>query len=312
MKFALFLLLLHSVSSTPKHDADDGIKIRRLFEWAKQNGAFIHPCLEYRDAGMYASCAIPMHTEIVCVPRDIMLRKNGSTTADQLKLVDIILSADENHAMWPYIDALPKSCQMPACRPIDRSFVTLLGAKRISEVPPPTWNDWSSRKKAVTSVVRTRTWPNGMVPIIDLFNHNSRRGKMARFLNGEKITLSLVNFTRVCLSTGNFVHVKGDQVFDDYGIRSQFHGYRQYGFIPSEVSPTCKDMTLLRIASNPEMRTACIAEMDSTIEDMMREHVEAKRVGDDAMMKGVAKWMAKIVPEEVILDVLDTLSQKES
>jgi hypothetical protein len=252
-----------------------------LFTWAKEHGAYIHPCLEYRNAGMYTTCRIPPNTNLTHIPQNLILTKPGSTYLDLANLADRILAMTPNHRLWPYVSSLPKTCQIPACRAVNVTEVSMLGAKRIhTEMHHKPFFKWSTAKQAVWSVIQSRTWPRGMVPIIDLFNHDSHKGKKAN-LTDQGATLM----------SGSFTYEKGDQVFDDYGLTGRWHAYKHYGYIPDDVPPTCEDLRLLRIATHSKLRAQCISNSSSTLKAMAEELATAQAIGDLVMMKGAAQWI---------------------
>ena len=119
-----------------------------------------------------------------------------------------------------------------------------------------------------------------MVPIIDLFNHDSHKGKKAN-LTDQGATLM----------SGSFTYEKGDQVFDDYGLTGRWHAYKHYGYIPDDIPPTCEDLRLLRIATHSKLRAQCISNSSSTLKAMAEELATAQDIGDLVMMKGAAQWI---------------------
>ena len=252
-----------------------------LFNWAKEHGAYIHPCLEYRDAGMYTTCRIPPNTNLTYIPPTLILTKSGSTLSDMANLADRILAMTPDHIMWPYVSSLPKTCQIPACRAVNLTEVSMLGAKRIhTDMQHNQFFNWSPEKQAVWSVIQSRTWPLGMVPITDLFNHDTHKGRKAS-----------INAHGATLASGNITYEKGDQVFDDYGLKGRWYAYINYGYIPDDVPPTCEDLRLLRIDTHSKLRAQCISNSSSTLEAMTEELVKAQEIGDLVMMKGAAQWI---------------------
>lgn len=287
----VLLLVLHCFALC---NARDPLRITRLFAWARLKGAYIHSCLEYRDAGMYTTCTIPPNTLLTCVPNELILDPEVPKNETRGTVFARVLpSADESHPLWYYIDTLPKTCQIPACRPINRSVVTRRGAKKIQEMSAAlsTLFGSSQENRIAFSVSKSRKWSVGMVPVLDLFNHNERLGDIPN-----------KNRTSVCLHSGNISYHRGDEVFNSYGAQSHFHWYKNYGFVPSDTTPTCNDMTFLRVGSD-ELRADCIANTDSTIEEMTLEYVEALMLDDTAMIKGASRWLSKKIPNDMFADL---------
>jgi hypothetical protein len=121
-----------------------------------------------------------------------------------------------------------------------------------------------------------------MVPITDLFNHDTHKGRKAS-INAHGATLMS--------GTGIITYEKGDQVFIDYGLKGRWYAYINYGYIPDDVPPTCEDLRLLRIDTHSKLRAQCISNSSSTLEAMTEELVKAQEIGDLVMMKGAAQWI---------------------
>lgn len=272
----------------------NGDKIKKLFAWAKQKGTFVHDCLEYRDYGMYTTCSIPEQTALVCVPMDITLVPPLASDEISIntQLTQILLSANESHPLWPYIDALPKTCQNLVCQKPDISVLTRSGLHKIEKLQSR-FASVPHEQKVAVSVVQSRSWPHGMVPILDLFNHDEFKSKIP-----FKDVKHKNNKTYTCLISSNHTYSKGDEVYNSYGESSHFHWYKHYGFVPHYDTHSCEDMLLLRHGAE-EDRVKCISEATSTVEHMIREYVDALKVGDEAMMKGASLWLSNQVPDTV-------------
>ena len=268
---------------TPMTPVAPVVPAPNLFKWAKDHGAYIHPCLWYDEIrhGMFTTCRIPPNTNLTHIPLNLTLTKSGSKLTDLENLADKILAMTPDHILWPYVSILPKTCQIPACRSINSSEVTMLGAKRIHiEMQHKSFFKWSPEKQVAFSVVQSRTWPIGMLPITDYFNHDSHKG--------GKVDSNHHGST---LKSGKVAYFRGDQVFDNYGLKGQWYAYINYGYIPDDVSPTCEDLRLLRIDTHSKLRTQCIANSSSTLEAMTEEIAKAQEIGDLVMMKGAAQWI---------------------
>lgn len=250
-----------------------------LFDWARRNGAFIHECLEYRNGGMYTTCDIPTDTYLTSIPKSLSF--GGDVTPIRFKgieqLADRIM---DKRTQTVFTKSLPTTCQIPSCRPIDRNQVTLFGAKKLRETNVyQISRQWSEVKRNLTSVVQSRTWTNlGMLPINELFNHDCSAMKM------------MTNKTHCITSSWGTAYKAGEQVFIDYGIRTRWEGYLDYGFVPKCITPTCEDARLLRTDDHEELRVACIANSTSTMRDMFAEFAEAVVTKDTGMIRGVLDW----------------------
>ena len=93
----VLLLVLHCFALC---NARDPLRITRLFAWARLKGAYIHSCLEYRDAGMYTTCTIPPNTLLTCVPNELILDPEVPKNETRGTVFARVLpSADESHPL---------------------------------------------------------------------------------------------------------------------------------------------------------------------------------------------------------------------
>lgn len=137
----------------------------------------------------------------------------------------------------------------------------------------------SEQMKIWHSIVISRTWAHGLTPIADLFNHHTKGALLAE--RGDNYVIE----------NGDATVESGQQVYDNYGIRSVWHGYKYYGFIDYSMEPTCDEMRLLRMKTHVEERSECIANGIWTFKQAIEELNSAVRYEDFAMIKGIAKWM---------------------
>ena len=251
-----------------------------LFRWARDNGAYIHKCLTFRDGGMYATCDIPARTMITAVPWRLAFKPNRPH--NWVGLAEQLL--DQGFLKTPsslFISGLPTSCQQPKCK-FNTSKLTLLGVKRIRANIPDGFYTWSTEKQIAYSVVKSRTTPGGLVPVNDLFNHNSQRGDVQS-----------TNKTHYLQYTLNAV-VAGEQIYSNYReFKSQMHVYANYGFVDPNVVATCDDARLLRGTMDRETRIACLANSTASAADMRAELIEAQRIGDSVMVEGIHQWFKR-------------------
>ena len=252
----------------------------KLFRWVRENGAYIHECLTFSDGGMYATCDIPARTMITAVPWRLALKPNRSH--DWVGLAEQLLDQGFLKTTTSLlISGLPTSCQQPKCN-LDTSQLTLLGVKRIRANVPDGFYTWSIEKQIAYSVVKTRTTTIGLVPVNDLFNHNSQRGDVQRRNETHNLQYTL-----------NAV-VAGEQIYQNYrSFKSQMNVYEKYGFVDPNVVATCEDARLLRGTMDKETRIACLANSTASAADMRAELIEARRIGDSVMVEGIHQWFKK-------------------
>lgn len=202
--------------------------------------------------------------------------KNGSTHEF---LAEKLLNRNSEHRLDVYIQSLPTTCQLPMCEPLNAAHLTLKGQALWREHVRH-FETWSHAKKVAWSVVQSRTWHRGMIPVVDLFNHDIVRGLPLQI---EEDSFSVKTSTEWTLTD--------DELFDSYGFKTLWRGYLHYGFLDEELTPTCEDALLLRFDHMPRMRVACIANASSTLEDMVDELRSAVAHEDLCMIKGAAQWL---------------------
>jgi len=142
------LLFLFVVSASANH-----------VQWAIENGAFLHEALVYRDNGMYAIDSVEKGDVLAKIPKSMEFAcKNCSL----LETVEAVKSerAKPNSFWTPYFDSLPTECQSGMCKEQNASMFTLLGMQDLKrqQISPE------------ASVVASRRWTHGMMPLLDLFN----------------------------------------------------------------------------------------------------------------------------------------------
>jgi len=244
-------------------------------DWAVKNGAYLHPSLEYRDGGMYATSDIEVNEILAILPFRLEMsclkcanKSTSNCTCSLQSLVDLVDVYREG--FWaPYVQSLDFSCHNVYCQPLNYSILTDKGALQIE------------RKNAIdniSSVVQSRSWLTGMRPLLDLFNHH----EMAESITREKNTKEYRLYTP-------FKIKKGEQAYNNYGKFDTFGLYRIYGYI-AEQEPTCADMLMMRVGK-PRARVSCVRRSNSTVEDMFFEMLEAYKENDFIMMKAAAQWI---------------------
>tara|TARA_B110000977_G_scaffold199190_1_gene285857 strand:+ start:1385 stop:2212 length:828 start_codon:yes stop_codon:yes gene_type:complete len=247
-----------------------------LFTWGREHGIYTHPCVEYRNAGMFATCDIEPNAELVRVPQNMTLVKDEHTHDI---LTDEIINFPNDHVLYPFVESLPADCQLPMCKPINHSEVTNYGARNLRSTLKR-FGNWSDAQKITWSVIQSRTWNFGMLPIADLFNHDSGRGMVLKL--GKEVHT---------ITNGPYRVLTGHELFIDYGFSSMWYGYVHYGFIYSRAEPTCEDLRSLRLQTHATARTECIANATWTFADAIKELNDAVEHDDLTMIKGIGRWI---------------------
>lgn len=242
-------------------------------DWAVEQGAYLHPHLEYRDQGMFATeriesgeilATIPMSLEYACIDcgGKMCTECTSEMLASRLR--------QETDPVWaPYIRSLHKNCTNALCRERDASQLTLLGIEDLNRI-------WPTKIDNLTSAVYSRGWYSGMRPLLELFNH-------------DEDALPPVKEGNTYVLRSNKRLEAGDQAYDSYEAIGNFYYYTFFGFVPKQ-KPTCYD--LIRMRAGPASdRVYCIMDSTSTVEKMIGEIVAAIQHEDLAMIKGAARWL---------------------
>jgi hypothetical protein len=259
-----------------------------LQEWFIKHGGYVHPSLEYKNEGMYATSTISKGAILVKVPISLEL-KCPKCIDDETALVEMsnVLESERNGFWAPYIQSLPTDCQNPLCKQPDMSILTVMGKRIVKrQIQHPLDNlttavmtrKWVSRSKKVYSTT--------MRPLMDRFNHHA---------SAEEPVLENQEWV---LRSAKTIH-KGEQAYNNYGKRSLFEWYNSYGYMPADQQPTCLDMQLMRIG-NDVQRAACIAYGNSTISLMVEEMQVAMEHSDYVMLKGAAQWLDRYIKFDMV------------
>lgn len=271
--FCLLLLAIVSCSAN------------ELFRWARLNGFYIHECLEYKNGGMFTTCDMEFGIDLVRIPKN-MTFKGSSHENTSMMLMDF----PDDHVLQPYVASLPRECQNPLCRPTNHSEVTNWGARLIAKRRKK-HEHWPEEKSIWRSVVGSRTWGHGLTPIADLFNHHTKG-----MLLVERNNLYVVK-------NGATAAKSGEQIYDNYGLRSVWHGYTSYGFIDYSMNPKCDDMRLLRMKTHAKERSECVANGTWTFGEAVEEFNAAIRYEDFAMAKGLGKWIDNYIKIDTVAHI---------
>jgi hypothetical protein len=279
----LQLLTLQAQAESPQDflsaRARPGSPQDAVIEWAIMQGAYLHPGI-YWDAeagSMRTRLAIGANSTIARVPGNLEYRQLASESLDEFVDRFVADRADPSSFFGPYLSALPTTCQNHACLVPDPSVLTVLGMKHAKI---------EAKLPVEASIVQSRRWYSGMIPILDLFNHNSstpdNSGKHQHVNRNAAGEYEIV---------ASHDHEAGDYVYNYYMVGNVYKLYRLYGFIDTSLKPDCHDMLAMRIGDSVA-RVACIAYYpDTTLENMVEELQEAMKYNDMPMVKGAASWI---------------------
>jgi hypothetical protein len=233
---------------------------------------------------MFATCTVEPGVDLVRVPKRLRLPSNHDHPMYK-ELVDRLMNFPEDHVLSPYVASLPVVCQLPICKPIDFRKVTNYGAQKILSLSSM-FAGWSERRRVVWSVVVTRTWDFGMLPVADLFNHDVR-GRELKMTENEYV-----------VSNGPRAEA-GQELFINYGLSSVWDTYMEYGFLSVEES-SCEDLRSLRLQT--QGRVECIANNTWTFPEAVDELVVAARYGDSSMVRGIGRWLDRVDMASIYVD----------
>lgn len=242
-------------------------------DWAVEQGAYLHPHLEYRDQGMFATGRIESGEILASIPTSLEYTCtdcNGKQCTECTSEMLATRLREETDPVWaPYIQSLHKNCTNALCRDPDESMLTLLAKEEIRRL-------WPKKVDNITSAVQSRGWHSGMRPLLELFNHDENA--LPPVEEGSKYVLR----TQKRLEAG-------DQAYDHYEAVGNYYYYTFFGFVPPE-KPTCYDLIRMRTGP-PKERVYCIMDSQSTPTKMISEMVAAVKHQDLVMLKGAARWI---------------------
>jgi len=233
---------------------------------------YLHKCISLRDGGAYATCPIDPNIVIASFPRQYS-NKNNMNDTEYSNYMTTLRSQTNTESMWvQYVNSLPTTCQSPIGNCGFKGPTTHFGSKLIQAVVS------KRRSSIMDSVVRSRQWQHGLIPVLDMFNHH-RMGKPL-----------LQNTTHYLIMTA-YYQPSGSQIYISYGNTSTLIVYILYGFIDYSSPFTCDDMRRFRIRSHNQTRIECIANSTSSREHMQEEKALALAADDIAMVQGAVLWL---------------------
>lgn len=264
----LVILLLLSLPTTtfssppapPAASPSSPSEVQKLLTWAKQNGAYTHPSLVFRDGGMFADNGPINENEVIAsIPTSLEYPVNNRTL-DEFASAFISSRSDPSNFHHPYLSSLPTTCQNFACMSPDPTIFTLLGARNAGI---------ESAHPVEASIITSRWFGTGLQPIMDLFNHDQSNPTQFVKLNTATNRYEL---------RATHLHPQMSQVYNFYLDRNVLTMYRLYGFLDTSRELDCLTMRALRIG-NPVQRVACIAYADDgvTYKDMADEILHTHR-----------------------------------
>ena len=131
------------------------------------------------------------------------------------------------------------------------------------------------------SLVLSRKWGNGMIPVFDLFNHDADKGASLEQKDGKLRLRAGSDFK------------SGEQVFINYGAHTASVWLMYYNMHLTSGQDTCKDALRVRTPLHMDVqRYACFRDDTShTYEQVRNATLHALDSGDLAALKGLAEWL---------------------
>ena len=149
--------------------------VANLFEWFGSVGGQNRAGLEFHEidgsgGGLFASESIKAGTRLLDAPFRIIFSAGDAKLANESNLVLAESVLTNREPRWlAYLASLPRDCQAPVCglpfppgTAATRAFDQLLAVER-ARVPP--------RLLVAYSLVVSRQFPLGLIPVFDLVNH---------------------------------------------------------------------------------------------------------------------------------------------
>lgn len=162
-----------------------------LFEWMASHGA-LFPNLEYRDGGMFATADLPENALLAYVPTTLVLTHTGGSNKTTIpglaaKLHEAAMNPD--HFFRPFVESLPWACQTPQCGATPWPALNLTQTELFKEVLQSAGMNSSAVDAVEQSLALSRRWDFGLIPGMDLFNHDNAANPIAVTPNSRAILL---------------------------------------------------------------------------------------------------------------------------
>eukprot|EP00639_Heterosigma_akashiwo_P007021 CAMPEP_0194559230 /NCGR_PEP_ID=MMETSP0292-20121207/849_1 /TAXON_ID=39354 /ORGANISM="Heterosigma akashiwo, Strain CCMP2393" /LENGTH=340 /DNA_ID=CAMNT_0039407079 /DNA_START=110 /DNA_END=1132 /DNA_ORIENTATION=- len=276
-------------------------KLRSLLLWFEANGGYINPNLDYVNDGMFATRGpIDAGEVLAAVPEKLVFNPFREETGklaqpDDLHLAQELIEQRENSSsfFFPYLSWLPTSCQNPLCWDLNKistitSHAFLEHVIRIRRAV----TDGSEDPSFLTalSVIQSRRFDSGLIPILDMFNHDRNKGQaMGKLVESSgnddsAAMLGIVAKTNYSLNEETFNSYVAE---GEANVGSATILYL-YGFVQEDVSKdTCHDAIHVRHPKyNKEWRRGCILQLAAgpakvAKDSIWNEVLAAKLVGDN-------------------------------
>ena len=275
----MFWIFLFGLLTIAKAQTDG----KRIFAWARSNGAYIHHCLEYRDNGMYTNCCIENRTTLIQIPSDLYIHHDGSWPEIRDNVASRFLYPDELDPFFDYFDSVQVDCYSTICRPENLTF---MGSKYLDEILFD-HEDIEPALLLAASTAYSRIWQQpiwALVPVIDLINHGMNK-------MNKTATILPIN-TTFTVTTGRYDYNMGEEIYINYGIEDDQQAFLFYGIENPDYVPTCEDYSIVRWKQFPEKRRACFENMTLfDLQHMELELVTAYQYEDFDMIKAARKWI---------------------
>jgi hypothetical protein len=269
--------------------------------WVLKNGGFLHPNLEYRDGGMFATGLINRNELLASIPKSLEFPCPGT-------IEECLISFKEEMAKgvtskwWPYLKSLPTTCQNKLCEDIDKSDFTIAGFDALKD-------RWPNKMDIEASILMSRRWGSGLRPMLDLFNHHYQAyyvdepSETTNELHLNTLSAEVKQEMADVLSTYYlFAHqdyILGDQVYTRYNDNRIWDNSVKYGFFEiNDRKLECEDMYAMRLGAVVD-RVACWSDLKGIrIENLLDEMKEALKYEDFALIKGAAQSIVRDIVYE--------------
>jgi len=205
--------------------------------YVRSNNGMVHPGIETAVVGglrgVYTNQPIKKHEQILFVPNDLIIFSRSTKPEDCISRMAIELSKKDPR-FKPYFDHLPLDVkQFPAAWEKGVNHPTLGAIVQIRRTR--VYNEWKSLKPSLTfedyvywrTIVGSRNFAKsqyeiGMVPFADLLNA-SATPNIDWFYDADGFKMITTRYIDT-----------GDQLFDNYGVKSSVEWLIYYGCCPKK------------------------------------------------------------------------------
>ena len=270
-------------------------RVDALLRWMQSNGA-VFPNIEYRDGGMFATANLSENALLAYVPTTMVLTHvfdGGNTTIPGLAAKLHEVAMDPGNFFRPYVEALPWACQTPHCGATPWPALNLTETPLFQNVLMHIGNiTWDVDDAVEQSLALSRRWNFGLVPGMDLFNHDNAANAIVSTPNGKAVLLQ-----------AHRAYAKGDEVFISYGTNKGAAVWAgtynmQHSSSAAADSECITQLSFFpgsKIAFNTTARVECFSALNMDTKNFERlgsTLKEALRRKDLAAVKGIAHTFA--------------------